>query len=404
MGKFSKWCNAVGLDNKPWQESAFKWCCRREKAGSGGIFADEMGLGKTIVMLGVLAFRPGSTLIVLPRHLIDQWAEASEKFIGQEPFIYHGTVAPEALEENESKVVITTYGTMISRNRYLRNKTWDRIICDEAHHMRNAGLNWLMMRQIPRRIHWLVTGTPIQNTPNDLVALERIAGCRHLLRRTREEVGIQMPALRTTTMEVEWQDEEEAQIASEIHDLALGGRGGIGLNIADDISGWTMVRFLRAKQVCIFPELVAKTISTYGLASSKLDAVTQKILSRADNGRRKLVFCFFRMEIDELERRLQNAGMHVGVLDGRGKNQDGDVLLIQIQAGCEGLNLQEFSEVYFTSPHWNPAMEDQAIARCYRIGQKEDVDVFRFSMIDDVGVTMDEYIHDVQERKREDML
>ena len=57
-----------------------------------------------------------------------------------------------------------------------------------------------------------------------------------------------------------------------------------------------------------------------------------------------------------------------------------DILVVQIQTACEGLNLQEYSEVYFTSPHWNPAVEDQAIARCHRLGQTEDVDVFRFSM------------------------
>jgi len=403
MGKFHKWCDAVGLDYKPWQEYAFKWCCHRERADTGGIFADEMGLGKTIVMLGVIAFRPRTTLIVLPRQLIDQWAVACEKWVGQTPLIYHGTTPNDAIDGVVDGVVITTYGTMVSRNRHLRAKSWDRIICDEAHHLRNAGLGWLMMRQIPRRVHWLVTGTPIQNSPKDLRALERVAGCEYLLRRTREQVGIKMPKLRMSTMDVSWK-EEEAEIAAEVHDLALGGRGGIGMNMHDSIGEWTMVRFLRAKQMCIFPELLSKTIGQYGLPSSKLDAVVEKILSRADNGRRKLVFCFFRMEIDELERRLQNAGIVVGILDGRGKNQEGDVLLIQIQAGCEGLNLQQFSEVYFTSPHWNPAMEEQAIARCYRLGQKEDVDVFRFTMIDDDGMTMDEYIHDVQDRKREDML
>ena len=57
------------------------------------------------------------------------------------------------------------------------------------------------------------------------------------------------------------------------------------------------------------------------------------------------------------------------------------VLLLQIQTGCEGLNLQEhYNEIYFVSPHWNPAIEDQAVARCHRIGQKKQVDVFRFEM------------------------
>ena len=81
-----------------------------------------------------------------------------------------------------------------------------------------------------------------------------------------------------------------------------------------------------------------------------------------------------------------------------------DVLILQIQTGCEGLNLQEnFNEVYFVSPHWNPAIEDQAIARCHRIGQKDDVHVFKFVMEDfdrEEAITLETYIHHVQEYKR----
>ena len=81
-----------------------------------------------------------------------------------------------------------------------------------------------------------------------------------------------------------------------------------------------------------------------------------------------------------------------------------DVLILQIQTGCEGLNLQHFSEIYFVSPHWNPAVEDQAVARCHRIGQTEEIDVFRFNMCgfddDDETRTLDEYSAAVQDVKR----
>ena len=83
---------------------------------------------------------------------------------------------------------------------------------------------------------------------------------------------------------------------------------------------------------------------------------------------------------------------------------------MQIQTGCEGLNLQEFfSEIYFVSPHWNPAVEDQAIARCHRIGQKVDVYVFKFEMdgfglntiLDTDSNTLDKYVNQVQNVKRD---
>ena len=81
-----------------------------------------------------------------------------------------------------------------------------------------------------------------------------------------------------------------------------------------------------------------------------------------------------------------------------------DVLILQIQTGCEGLNLQHFNEIYFISPHWNPAVEDQAIARAHRIGQKKETHVYRFNMssFDDKNTTqsLDNYSTSVQDGKR----
>jgi hypothetical protein len=104
------------------------------------------------------------------------------------------------------------------------------------------------------------------------------------------------------------------------------------------------------------------------------------------------VFCHFRGEIDYIQSRLTTAfpSLVVRYLDGRTKENERrqilapdaqvDVLILQIQTCCEGLNLQQFSEVYFVSPDWNPSVEDQAIARCHRFGQTEPVVVFRFVM------------------------
>jgi superfamily II DNA or RNA helicase len=126
--------------------------------------------------------------------------------------------------------------------------------------------------------------------------------------------------------------------------------------------------------------------------SSKISKVVRTILSRKDNGKRKIVFCHFRAEIDYLQARLTTAfpSLVVRYLDGRTRENerrqilapdaDIDVLILQIQTCCEGLNLQQFSEVYFVSPDWNPSVEDQAVARCHRFGQTEPVVVFRFVM------------------------
>jgi SNF2 family DNA or RNA helicase len=148
-----------------------------------------------------------------------------------------------------------------------------------------------------------------------------------------------------------------------------------------------------------------------------LDASVSSILERKGNGCGKLIFCHFREEIDEIATRLRNGGItNVATFDGRtsnGKRYDilndkNEALVLQIQTGCEGLNLQEnYSEIYFISPHWNPAVEDQAIARCHRIGQTKSVYVKRFEMSSFISNeqdiptrTIDKYVKDVQDVKR----
>ena len=153
-------------------------------------------------------------------------------------------------------------------------------------------------------------------------------------------------------------------------------------------------------------------------STSKLDSVIRKILENKDNGHGKIVFCHFKEEIDEIAGRLREGGINkIAIFDGRisgGKRHDilndkNDVLILQIQTGCEGLNLQEnYSEIYFVSPHWNPAVEEQAIARCHRIGQKKEVVVNRFEMgnfVKDPNQevdtrTVDNYVGAVQDSKK----
>jgi SNF2 family DNA or RNA helicase len=152
-------------------------------------------------------------------------------------------------------------------------------------------------------------------------------------------------------------------------------------------------------------------------STSKLDSVVDAIFERKDNGNGKLVFCHFKQEINEVAERLRGDGLNVGILDGkitqvaRRKllSEKKDVLILQIQTGCEGLNLQDnYSEIYFVSPHWNPYVEDQAIARCHRIGQKKPVFVWRFEMtgfesIDNkiIAKNLEEHVVDIQNAKRD---
>jgi len=174
--------------------------------------------------------------------------------------------------------------------------------------------------------------------------------------------------------------------------------------LADAFEGkGILTAIMKARQSCIMPSMLIPDIirqfregeleepQNYIKAlksNSKLDAVIKLILSRKDNGNGKIIFCHFRKEIDLIAKRLRNGGLQkVVTYDGRNSRTGinladaADAIVLQIQTGCEGLNLQaNFSEIYFVSPHWNPCVEDQAVARCHRIGQVKPTYVFKFEM------------------------
>jgi SNF2 family DNA or RNA helicase len=147
---------------------------------------------------------------------------------------------------------------------------------------------------------------------------------------------------------------------------------------------------------------------------SKMSTVISRLIKNQDASTKKLVFCHFRNEMDILEEHLMQNNIRTAKIDGRISSQKKrtkimadtsiEVLILQVRVGCEGLNLQSYSEVYFVSPAWNPFIEDQAIARCHRIGQKKPVNVYRFYMEgfdqEQPTFSQDMYSSQVQETKK----
>jgi SNF2 family DNA or RNA helicase len=420
----------------------------------GGIVADEMGLGKTIMMIGlILANFQKRTLIVLPVALVKQWEQQILKNTGHQALVFYGAEKKRITEQmlQDAPVVITTYGHMIRRSfapishkgvsktthmganirdNRLYGMKWGRVIFDEAHHLK--GRNTQIFKSITSLradIRWFVTGTPIQNSIHDLYSLCALLGIpsgyytdknniraivKHfVLKRTKQSVGLSLPPLTTKNIVVQWSNPAEMILSHSLHsgigclnipggpvvaDSALPDSDSQDMSWFPEPSPVKIGRMIQAKQSCIYPRLACrKSVPEMPPCedenySSKISKVVGTILSRKDNGKRKIVFCHFRGEIDYIQARLTTAfpSLVVRYLDGRTKENERrqilapdaavDVLILQIQTCCEGLNLQQFSEVYFVSPDWNPSVEDQAIARCHRFGQTEPVVVFRFVM------------------------
>jgi len=491
IDKYNWFLQKSGIERKDYQFDGIQWCVHRETAQPlpitvsesngetsdvviaddngrpirGGFIADEMGLGKTIMMIAtfVIHFVP-RTLIILPNILVEQWHSEILRTTGHKALIFHGPNKKKISLQQllSATIVISTYNTIavtkpnkkniykpVKPNSLLHQVQWDRIVFDEAHHLRNKNSRWIGSKLLRTNIRWLISGTLIQNKRTDFFNLCNALGIparfytnsekirllidMFVLKRTKKQVGISLPEVSIDNSTVCWNNETEQALSTHIHHALIHTNN--------------KLKFItRSRQFCILPSLIQptfhrlledKTVPSLQTSddplsgTTKINAVVQTIVSRIHNGHGKLVFCHYRGEIDLLQRLLKQHGVHnVGTFDGRINQKERfrrlrsqlDVIILQIQTGCEGLNLQKnFSEIYFVSPHWNPSIEDQAVARCHRIGQNKPVTVFRFYMdalhktspVDanpsekntiynalQNGLNMEQYIHSVQHSKR----
>lgn len=462
---FDKYIKKNNYNGEKHQKEGILWCKNIEINGItlngkkyfSGILGDEMGLGKTAQMIGlILENFKLHTLIIVPRGLLEQWTETIRKTLNHEPLIYHGvnkkTVSlPSDLEG--SAIVLSTYGTFSQEDKkgnfgLLHKMKWDRIIFDEAHHLRNINTKNNKAGKACKSSHkWLITGTPIQNGIKDFYGLCEIIGLdkdyyrRNVekiaenlyLKRTKKEIKLNLSEMEVKKEIVRWETEKEKEFAEDVHYL---------LNFSEIkemrennvFTKAVMHHFAllhKARQTCIDTSLMEENlkmmkelnlidkkidIELINSFQSKLNAVCKKIIKNKNNGYKKLVFCHFLHEINKIEKVVRAENMNVKIFNGSTtiserenilNDKSIDIIILQINTGCEGLNLQEFNEIYFISAHWNPAIEEQAIARCHRMGQKKKVIVYKFEMrpFDEECKTksLDNYIDVVQKRKRKDM-
>jgi len=460
---FKKIILKSGMQEKDYQLEGIAWAIRNESGSlpfnvRGGIIADEMGLGKTFQIISTITCNfKMKTIIVLPPILIQQWVDAFINITGHTPLVYHSTFNKISNIHihtiNTSPIIITTYGMIAINNKKNRNIihsiSWDRIIFDEAHHLRNKNTHIFNGASIIQaKIKWFITGTPIQNNINDLYNLFHILNIpkhiykqlenieylkkKFILKRNKNILAKNILPPIIHHIIIHPNNNIETFIANDIHQYIIDEQNEKNeknelienmhshiiqkhiihkqnitydtpntkiFNLIDQTQNKLLASLIRARQFCIFPPTLIKHIHKFKheihnkndidiyykalTHTNKLNSLIQIIYNNKQH--KNIIFCHFKHEILFLLQQLNKIHIQTQFIDGTTSlkqknhiiNTSPNVLILQIQTSCEGLNLQQYSHIYFTSPHWNPAVEKQAIARAHRIGQIKQVHVFK---------------------------
>jgi SNF2 family DNA or RNA helicase len=396
----------------PYQREGVLWMLTMENQESGpkgGFLCDEMGLGKTVQMVSTMLGNPKkSTLIVVPKSIITQWVGEIKKFAPQmSVHVYDG---PNRTLK-EADVVIMPYSLLSTHEETLvHKKTWDRIILDEAHEIRNKKSKlFKSVCRVNATIKWIVTGTPVFNSMEDFVSLCAFLGIDkalvqgmtnkikdiYILRRTKDDLAkinerLRLPDCHFENVELDMFPDERQLYEFVFQDaqdtIREAFRHAISLNSKNMV---ILECLLRARQCMIWPQMyldgIAKKNGTQTEEwigrSNKMETLFRMINSHPDE--KTLVFCQFMGEMDYIQKKLECPTFRI---DGSVAKEERDkqvtlfkkappgaVFIIQIKSGGQGLNLQEATRVYITGPSWNPATELQAVGRSHRTGQTKQV-------------------------------
>ncbi|MFB4310780.1 DEAD/DEAH box helicase [Actinomadura sp. GTD37] len=439
---------------RPYQERGLAWLAFMNDLGLGALLADDMGLGKTISVLSLLVHeresgaRPDPTLAILPMSLVGNWQREAARFTPKlRVYVHHGTGRHRGAELGEAvagaDLVLTTYGTAARDAETLAPIAWERVVCDEAQALKNSGTRQARaVRSIPSRTRIALTGTPVENHLTELWSIMEFANPGLLGPRTAFRRRFAIP--------IEKEGDEQAALAlkratqpfvlrrlktdkSIISDLPEKQEIKVYCNLTteqaslyqatvDDMlqqiaeadekqrRGLVLATMAKLKQVCNHPAQLLKDGSRLPGRSGKLERLEEICAEVLEQGEKALVFTqyaeFGSMLQPYLAARLERPvlWLHGGTSKQARDDlvqhfqEDGEpsVFLLSLKAAGTGLTLTAANHVVHVDRWWNPAVEDQATDRAFRIGQTRDVQVRKFICVG----TMEERVDEMIERKK----
>ncbi len=447
--------DGLHADLRPYQVRGYSWLAFLRGWGLGACLADDMGLGKTIQALALVQreWMPNGkrpVLLVCPTSVIGNWQKEAARFTPELPvLVHHGLKRAKgkafAKAARKHAMVVSSYALLHRDAEHLRQVKWDGVILDEAQNVKNASAKQSQAaRSLQAAYRIALTGTPVENNVGDLwsiveflnpgllgsqesfrkaflipiqagygpeaaVRLKRLTS-PFILRRLKTDRSIisdlpekmEMKVFCTLTKE---QASLYKAVTQEAAD-ALEGKEGI------ERRGLVLATLAKLKQVCNHPRHFLGDNSPIAGRSGKLARLTEMMEEALSVGEAALIFSQFTEMGEILVRHLQESFgqevffLHGGVPKKRRDDmverfQAGDgapsLFVLSLKAGGTGLNLTRANHVFHFDRWWNPAVENQATDRVFRIGQTRDVQVHKFLC----AGTLEEKIDEMIERKQE---
>ena len=439
---------------RDYQKIGFKWLTNIDKYNFGGILADDMGLGKTIQILSLLlAYVENNTdkkasLVVCPSSLALNWYNEAKKFA---PKLNVLVISGDAVEREKNIKTLKNYDLVITSYDLLKRDIesykelkyrFKFLIADEAQYIKNNNTkNARAIKQIDADTKYALTGTPIENSLNEMWSIFDLIMPGYLftykkfkkdfempivkenddkalnklkmliepfvLRRTKKEVLKELPDKLTSILNNEMTEEQEKIYLSYL------AQARDELNEEIEAKGFEQTRIkilallTRLRQICCHPSLF---ISNYKGESGKLNQCMELVKDGIESGHKILLFSGYTSMFEIIQKELDKNNIKYLKLTGRTRvkerlnlidefnsNEDVKLFLISLKAGGTGINLTSADMVIHYDPWWNLSVENQATDRTHRIGQTKKVQVYKLITKNSI----EEKIYDLQKRKEE---
>ena len=445
---------------RPYQLKGASWLAFLEQYGFGACLADDMGLGKTIQLITLLlymhetqknGFQPTPTLLICPMSIVGNWQKELERFAPVlRVMVHHGheRLSGEAFEAEarQNDVVITTYSLALRDKEHLNRIEWENVVVDEAQNIKNdAAKQTQAIKKLEGRHKIALTGTPVENRLAELWSIMEFLNPGYLGSGTDFRKNFAIPIER-------YRDADRSEALKRLIQPFVLRRVKTDKSIIADLpdkmemkvfcnltqeqaslyeavvkemiakieeaeepierKGLVLSTLLKLKQVCNHPAQFVADGSALAGRSGKLERLEEMLEEVLAEGDKALIFTQFaemgKLLRDYLQERLRCETLFL--YGGTNKKQrdimvqrfqeekrGAQLFILSLKAGGVGLNLTAANHVFHFDRWWNPAVENQATDRAFRIGQKKNVQVHKFVCIG----TLEERIDQMIEQKKE---